>query len=455
MFLDPYQDILSIFFKPVLVGVLQVIGVHAEDLGHVILVADMEVPWSRDCVGFNHLLLLLVLVIWMRRKQLWKLETVRVIAWAIPAALTANLARILTIIGYRALWFPEIESPEMHYLIGFLWILPFGVLLLPKKRKKDIRTWVELAHAVVVVSLLAPMLGAGESLAMASAAIMILALGNVPQQWQPKRIAALVAWIVVGIGIAAIRMESFWLPWLLICPLMAQPSWFKQPRIIALIATTHPLFDLLPGGEWITWTLVGLSAWSDFLSPVDSQKKVADSVTKAPVPARHLLTVAVITASLVMLSAPFVTPLLKDPNAALPSPPAIAIKYPIPEPGSELRMLGQPETLGIFWYTPSSYDRHHTLPVCIKYKGVQLENVEEYPALWTDGKHWFREFFIQDKNLIPTHLQYVKATLGFSASPGIHLVFVARISDMNAGEFATFANTFAGEIHTKSIYSLE
>ena len=455
VFLNPYQDILSMFLKPMVIGALQIIGVPAENLGNVLLVDNMEIPWSRDCSGFNQLLLLLGLVIWMRRHDLWKMETARIIAWAIPAALIANVARILTILKYRSLWYPQAESPEMHYLIGLVWILPFAALLLPTNHKKYISTWIELAHAVIVVSLLAPMVGAGESLAMASAAVLILAMGNIPQQWNPKRIVALVGWIVVGIGIATIRMGSFWLQWLLICPLMAQPAWFRKPRIIALILSTHPLFDLLPGGEWITWGLVGWSVWSDFLAPVNSHNKVMDVATKALFPAGKLLSSSVITVSIIMLSAPFVTPLLEVSNTALPSPPAIAEKLPIPGLGSELKLPGQPDTLGILWYTPSSYDRHHKLPVCMKYRGIHLEDVEGHPALWTDGTHWFREFFIQDKNLIPTHLQYVKATLGFSASPGIHLVFVARVSDMNGDTFAKLANSYSKEIHALSIYPPE
>jgi exosortase/archaeosortase family protein len=451
--LDPFQDVLGNLLKPAVAWILSSVGIAAEDAGNALVIGALHVPWSGDCAGTNHLVLLLALVIWMRRRALWSRRTLLACILVIPAALAANIGRILSLIGVRAALHPSTESPELHYFIGFLWLLPFAAVLIPPGHRKRFSTWIELAHSVVIFSLLAPLLGASESLGMGAAAVLLLARGRVPTRWTGALLAAMAGWLIAGATIAILGMESFWLPWLLTSPLIAPALWFRQPRTLLLIACSHPLFDWLPGGAWITWAAVGWSAWIDFLrAPPAMEAPRPDPAPSAaigkPLPA------ALIALNLLALPSPFAASLLLVRDPRIPDPPAEATVYTVPGQGFEIVMPGQPEGFGIFWYPPGGNDRHHSLPVCMLYSGVRLRAVGGGgPGFWSTEDLWYREFFLQDGALIDRHLDYVAATLGAWASPGIHLVFVARKSHVPFEKFRAQSEAFAALIRESTVGS--
>ena len=56
---------------------------------------------------------------------------------------------------------------------------------------------------------------------------------------------------------------------------------------------------------------------------------------------------------------------MRSPNSALP---------------------GQPDNIGPFWYLPSGSQRHHTLKVCMKHRGIELRPASENSTVMTDGE---------------------------------------------------------------------
>ncbi len=101
----------------------------------------------------------------------------------------------------------------------------------------------------------------------------------------------------------------------------------------------------------------------------------------------------------------------------------------------EVRVHGQPEEIGLACYSSASRDRHHTLQVCLKYRGIELSAVEGCPEVMTDGTHWFRELFMQDDQLLADYPAYVRSTFCPWRDPGVHLIFVSANESQRPAEF--------------------
>ncbi|MFZ4777431.1 MAG: exosortase/archaeosortase family protein, partial [Terrimicrobiaceae bacterium] len=109
------------------------------------------------------------------------------------------------------------------------------------------------------------------------------------------------------------------------------------------------------------------------------------------------------------------------------------------------------DDVGLFWYMPSGKQRHHTVRICMKYRGIELHPSSDDPAVMTDGELWMREFFLQDGRLLDTHLDYVKSTLGPGKSPGVHLIFVAEKDSLSATEFDKKSRELATRLYAMTL----
>ena len=132
-------DVMSGVTKPLVVGLLKLFGLRALDGGGYLEVAHLKVPWTGDCAGLNILAVLLALTLWTNRAEpvTWRLALK--VAAAVPLAFLANLGRILSLIGYRLAFFPAVESAQLHYFLGFVWLLPFVRFFLPPSLAKKSR----------------------------------------------------------------------------------------------------------------------------------------------------------------------------------------------------------------------------------------------------------------------------------------------------------------------------
>jgi exosortase/archaeosortase family protein len=433
------QDLFGGLTKPVVLALLRVAGFEAGESGGFLTVGTLEVPWSRDCAGLNLLVVLLAVTVWMQRhRPLDAAVWLRVLA-ALPAALAANVARVLTVVAYRAWFFPSVESPQLHYFIGLAWLVPFALVLVPPDPRGRLATSFELLHAAAVLALIAPMADAPGGLALTLAAVLTLAHCRLPDRLTPLRWTATAGWLVAAAAIILAGLESFWLPWLLVCPLLVTRSWLLSIEGVILLAGSQPMFQLLPWGQPLTWLGLALAAWK-MLRPA-ARASAAMLPASGPSPAR--LALPVVAAAFCL---PFLGSGLVSPEDVDLSPPESALRREIPGDGYQVRLEGQPADLGLFWYLPSGSQRHHTLKVCMKYRGIELEPAAEGSPVMTDGELWMREFFLLPQGLLSSHSDYVWATLRPGRTSGIHLIAVASRDAMTAEEFADASALVAGGI---------
>ncbi len=426
--LSQAHDYFGNLTRPVVLWILQVAGIAASDRGDVLSVGSLEVPWSRDCAGLNLLIILLAVAIWMNRHERPGLAYWLRIAAMLPAAVLANVARVFTIIAYRKIFFPAIESPQLHYFFGLLWLVPFAILAIPRDSRPRSTVFFELLHTASVVALLSPLVDGPGGAGLSIAVVLGLAHCRVPDVISPRRVLLLAIWLAAAAGIIWFGVESFWMPWLLVCPLVAQASWLKRPEGLVLLLASHPMFGLLPGAEIVTWLTIAYAVWRQF-------SHEAAAATAGPSARDPWAGAAMVTGALA-----FVLPFLSSGffgmgETASLRPPEGLLQKEIPGSGYQVQLPGQGEDIGLLWYLPSGSQRHHTLKICMKYRGIDLEPSKEDPAVMTDGKLWMREFFLKDGRLIDSHLDYVKSTVGPRESPGVHLIFVSESDTFPAAEF--------------------
>ena len=133
---------------------------------------------------------------------------------------------------------------------------------------------------------------------------------------------------------------------------------------------------------------------------------------------------------------PFIASTLLSLGQQSWTPPPDVEARSINQSGYEIRMQGQPKHIGLACYAAASRDRHHTVTVCLKYRGIEVARVENCPLVFTEGRHWFREYFIQDGQILPDYASYVKSTFRPWSDPGVHLIFVTLSEKQSPEEFS-------------------
>jgi len=432
------QDVFAQWTKPAVLGALQLLGMPASDQGAMLLIGRLEIPWTRDCAGLNLLLILMALMVWTMRSERWGASHWLRLAAMVPAALLANILRVLTIVAYRQWFYPEVESPQLHYLFGLLWLIPILLVAAPTSKRRRLPALTELLHAASVVALLAPITLASGGLSLTVAVVLCLARCRGLESLGNLRAAAFVVWCCSGVGIAAAGIESLWMPWLLVCPALADLRWLRTPQGIALLLLTYPLTHLLPGADWATWATSAYAVWAD--------RKPA---SETGIPALSLSLRIVLLTAIPLFFLPFAASVTRRaPTDRMPPPSGIE-SAPVPGAGYQLSLPGQSPDIGVLWYEPQGSVRHHTLAVCLKYRGVELKSVQDFPDIMTNDSYWFREFFLQGGRLVPSYFEYLKATLVPRSSPGVHLIILGRRSAMTPGEFNDQASALADELKTR------
>lgn len=431
------QDALREVTRPIVLAILNAFGADAKDQGENMLVGHLEIPWTRDCAGMNLLLIMLALAVWVNREEPVVLKFWLRVAAMVPAALAANVLRVLSLIGYRMIAYPAVESPQTHYFLGFLWMVPFITLITPRAGRSASHALLETLHAAAVVALLTPMTGMPNGTLIAVAVVLALAQCRIRQDFWKWRIALTILWVAAGVLVATMNMESFWLPWLLCCPLLLDIRWLFSPAGFLVILTTHSMFAMQSWAAPIGWLGIGLALWSWVKKP-DAPAVSAPPMAVAPaVFSRRAMA---FTSALCFLI-PFLASTLLSIGHIGWQPPATVESRPLGNHGFEILVPGQPENIALACYAAESKDRHHTLQVCLKYRGTELTASPEDPSVYSDGKHWLREFFLQDGKLLDSYPAYLESTFKPGSDPGVHLIF---ISPMESGTPTSFASASAG-----------
>lgn len=433
------RDVFSDFSRPTVTWSLHALGIPAEDHGTMIAVGRLEVPWTRDCAGLNLLFVLMAVTVWVNRKQIDLRLLAKLIA-TVPAALVANVLRVLSLIGVREVLYPAVESPQLHYFLGLIWLVPFLLFVVPKGTRPLRYVLFEAAHAAAVVALLAPLSGVPGGETVTLAAVICLAQCRVQTRSSALRDWLSVCWMLAAVGISLLGMESFWLPWLLVSPLLVEWRWIFSPAGAALTLGSYPLVGMLPGGVHVIWAAVAWYLWQQFHGSKDGNE-VAGSDPKV-----DGLRAFGFQAGWVMLMLPFIASTLLAPDQRAFVPPSSVVATPLAADSYDIRIPGQHERIGLVWFNPSGNGRHHSMKVCMKFRGIDLRPTPGSETVLTDGSRWMREFFIIDGRLIPTYPGYLFRTLVPRSSPGVHLIFFTNQADMGFAEFDRECEVLAAKL---------
>jgi exosortase/archaeosortase family protein len=425
------KDLFSDFSRPTVTFALHLLGIGAVDHGDTIAVGRLEVPWTRDCAGLNLLLVIAALTIWVNRTEPAGCRYWLKIALSVPAALLANVLRVLSLIGYREAFYPNVESPQLHYFLGLVWLMPFLAMVVPRGRRPLGQVLLESLQAAAVIALLAPMSGVPGGQTITIAALIGLAHSGVQRDALRRRSILTLAWVFLAAVIALLGMESFWLPWLLLCPLLASRRWVGSLAGGVLTAATHPLFGLIPGGITLAWIAIGWLGWQ-WLRGSASTSEDSSTVEPREILRPWLLQTPAVAALFLL---PFVASTLFAREHRTFLPPANTTYTTLAADAFDVRIAGQPENIGLAWFNPSGNGRHHSMKVCMKYRGVDLEATTACPSVFTDGQRWMREFYLQDGLLVPSYRAYLVRTFRPLSSPGVHLIFFTNCDQMSAGDF--------------------
>ena len=435
------QDLFSRISRPIVTGIIGLFHVPVADLGDSITVGRLVIPWTGDCAGLNLLVLLLAVAIWFNRH-----EPCNWFHWLrslgmVPAAIVANVLRVFTLSGYRELFYPAVETPQLHYFFGLFWLVPFAFLAMPRSPRHLTARLFELIHVAAVIALLAPQTYAVGGLGLTMAVVFGLSHCRLPERISKSRMIALGLWLLAAVVFCFARMDSFWLPWMIICPLMSDAKWVFSIEGGILTLATHPLFALLPWAEVITWIAIGYVVWKRYILDQPDPPTVDPHVDWTWKERSLLAGVSV------LFLLPFLASSIFVGKIETLRPPKIAEIKSVPGDGYLLTMPGEEKGVSLVWYNASGASRHHTLKICLKYRGVELEPSEDDSNVFTDGTHWLREFFLQDGKLIPSHLQYVLSTMKPGSSPGVHLIYVTDSLLMSAREFDGKTQKMADELY--------
>jgi exosortase/archaeosortase family protein len=435
LLLAPQQDSFTDLTRPLLLLLFGSLGIAARDSGEALEIGALTVPWTRDCSGINLLVILLALTVWVNRSQPATLRYWLRIALVFPAALLANVLRVLTLIGYRSACYPAVESPQLHYFIGFVWLVPMILLIAPREGRHSGQRALESLHAAAVLAWLSPFVTGPGGGWLGAAAILILSQCQLATDRLRLRLLLLAGWLAAGVGIGLLSIESLWLIWLLLCPLLLPLALLKNPAFWLALAAAHPLLTLLPLGEAFAAGALGWLLWQVFHRQ--------PSPPHPPSPSLPISWRASLAAAAVALCLPFTaSSLFAAAHLPLLPPPQLVVQQISPQ-GYELRLPGQPEAIRLVWYASPNQDRHHTVQVCLKYRGRDLTEVAEQPGVYSDGKHWIRECFIQDRQLLPSYAHYARHTLAPRSHPGAHLIFIVPQELLTAAAFHQHTETLA------------
>jgi exosortase/archaeosortase family protein len=424
-------DFLSGVTKPAVILILKSFGVHASDSGTHLNAGSLEVPWTGDCAGLNILAILVAVTLWANRRGPFGAGFWARLLMAFPIAYVANIARILSLIGLRRLLYPAVEDPSLHYFIGFLWVLPFLAVLIRRPSAVPAGLfWLEILRIASVLSLLAPFVPAPGGVIVTASSLVLLAR----HKWaSPRNLPAagvFCGWLAAGLFIAGSRMGSLWIPWLLVCP--GYMDW-RLPRLapmLLLLPGTVPLFAMKP---WAAWVVIPAVCWEIFFV------LFRDTPDDRPLEKSPLL---FFVAGFFHIF-PFVTSVATiAPLAGFPPPPGV-MRVKEPHGYYSVRTLRQPPGLLCLWFEPSEGGRHHTLEVCLQYRGIR-DGVRRAGDVVTDGSFWYAEFFLlPNGDLCNYHDYLAKTFLPFSAN-GAHLIFMASKDTMDAAGFLRLSRENAG-----------
>jgi len=426
-------DFLSGLTRPLVVAIIRLFGFSAGDQEEFLQLGHLHVPWTGDCAGLNIFAILLAVTLWSYRSGPFDARFWVRLALIFPLAFLANLARIFTLIGMRWWLYPATESPQLHYFIGFLWVLPVLGLLLRRPAETPRMLFIlEILRIAALLSLLAPFVSAPGGIMVSACSLLLLARC----QWQPLRgwfdVLLYAGWMVAGFFISSARMESLWIPWLLVFPAFLPREPLRWLSLLWLLPGTVPLFAMHALAPFVLVPGLLLEVWLMFR-------------VKAPTPKENPGDPVFLAVVAVFQIFPFLAALGAATGQPPWPPPAGTMSYRAPDQSWVVRVPGQPGDLQMFWYEPDEGGRHHTLRVCLQYRGHPPRPSAEKSVMSYEGD-WLTEFFLMPGGGLLDYREYLRATFWPFASSGVHLIFATPMEGMSPPEFRELATQFAREV---------
>lgn len=442
LYLFGTSDLLLDVTRPLVVIVLGMAGISAQNTADVLIAGTIRIPWTRDCAGVNILILLWAIALWANRSEPFSRGSWTRLLLVVPAALAANTCRVLTLVIYRYIFYPSVESQQFHYFIGFLWLIPCLPFFMPRGVRGPAVYLLETLFLASALALLTPFVSAPGGILVTLASLLLVARSR----WNPIPTdlgGVMIPWCLAPIFIALASMESLWLPWLLVCPLFWEAFPQRTAGRLALSLGTIPLLAMDSAGRWFVGAAV---AWEGWMLLRNGRECIRETHDEAPLAFQPgVLTVIGMILALVF---PFLASAANGFWKPSLCPPSGTMSRIMTANAYDIRLVAQPPDMHLVWYGPSGDGRHHTLPVCMNYRGVKVWPSGSVPTVMTDGKSWMREFFIHRRELLPDYVTYLRRTIWPWSSAGVHLIFNAPVESMSAERFAQKAHSLALELNS-------
>jgi exosortase/archaeosortase family protein len=429
-------EVLSYLSRPLVTGVATVFGIEAVNRGTDIILGDLVLPWTQDCSGVNTLIILWGITLWANRQRPFDRVLVSRLLLCVPAALFANMLRILTLAGYRYVFYPAWESEELHYLVGFLWLLPFLFLFIEDLRSMDRARWIEVIYLSLALALVAPTIFSPGGSLVALSTLFYLAHSKVSDVARPRLLVAYLLWGLAALLIARSNMESLWIPWLLVCPRLV--SWRLLSSWTGLIILSGSVSLLAMRPEWQLVVGAALAYRLYLIIRGEQAAKPQDTVVRPKAQE--------ITALALMGIAPFALSAVIGIEHPAERPPGGVMTKQLTFNSYQLRLTGQPADIRMYWYGAFGDGRHHSLASCMRFRGLILEPVPSQEEVMTGGGMWMRDFFIHEGKLQSSYGDYLLASFSPFAAPGVHLILDAPADSMSATYFSRASDELASKL---------
>lgn len=404
-------------------------GFESASSNDSIRIGSLDLPWSQDCAGHNALLVLLGIVAWTCcASPTWKL-VIKLLA-TIPLAIFTNSIRVMLIATYRISLYPAEESSSIHYLLGLICAIPAVYVISGDLLRDQKISWIELGYYVSLMSLLSAFMPAPGGWVVAASAIGLLLprLAFDSPIFQLPRLQMLF-WSAMGVGIALLQIESFWLAWLLICPWILSWKNLILPRCCFLLVGTVPLFATLPLIQ--VAVMIGLLLQFRYFHQLiksDNSAFLPTASYDSKRPAHQI-------ALFIPLTLPFVAPILATSLISPLPPPPTVMKRSVADNGYQIRVFGQPNSIAMFWYGEPVSGRHHSVRNCLAFKGVQTRPIHGEPGTYCSPQMWIRECYFVGDRRISSYVHYAAVCFPPITSHGIHIVIQAPRSKLGQEYF--------------------
>lgn len=429
-------EVLSFLSRPLVTGTATLFGIEAYNRGTDIVLGSLILPWTQDCSGVNSLIILWGVTLWANRQRSFDRVLVARLILCIPAALVANMLRIFTLAAYRYAFYPNWESEELHYLVGFLWLVPFLFLFVSDLRNMSLSRWIEIIYLSLVLALLAPVIFSPGGSLVALSALIYLSQSQVQETSSRYLFPGYLLWGLSALAISWAEMESFWIPWLLLCPrLVSRQLLFSLSGIVILSGTVSVL------AMHFQWQIVvGMAiAYQGYL--LFRGQQIPASITP-PVPGKPEVALLAL-----LCTAPFALAGVIGTSHLVEHPPRGPMTKQLTFNSYQLKMTRQPADIRMYWYGAFGDGRHHSLASCMRFRGVILEPVAETDDVMEGSGMWMRDYYIHEGELIRSYSGYLLASFSPFSTSGIHLIFDAPQASMSAEYFSRASDKLAKRIY--------